>query len=455
MLSVSAGSSSRTPRWAIAHKFPAQSAVTKLLGIEVQIGRTGSLTPVAVLEPVDLGGVIVTRASLHNFQYARSLLEIQDLSHEKKSPKVEKGAPVLISRAGDVIPQVIRRLSNDSSKKEEIETDLISLETPSVCPSCGSPTIFQAIGGKSKSNSGKSLENTTEITMGQVLRCSGPQLLCQPQAVGALAHTFSRSCIDVAGLSEARLQQLYDERLIQVPADLFDILNKSSNLLDSIINLNGWGEKSAYNLKNQVQNIAQKGVPLPKFINSLGIRHVGVVSSSIIASMYGSCSKFLDALEHAANVQEGRNDHPFPELIGVKNVGPVIIDSMFLFAKNKELLESSKRLAASIPVHDVKLKQHDSNEIKENEIDIQSPLEGKTVVFTGSLPNGMSRSVAQAFAVDLLGAKATPSSVSSSTGLVVIGEKGGKKAAQAKELGISTMAADEFVDLVNRLNTFK
>lgn len=444
----SVGSSSRSPRWAIAHKFSAQSAVTKLMGIEVQVGRTGSLTPVAVLEPVDLNDVIVTRASLHNFQYARSLLKSDDHTHDKSCSKIKRGASVLVSRAGDVIPQVIRILRTDLPQKEEKESDFISLETPPVCPACGSPTMFQAIGGRNKSN--------TELTMGQVLRCSGPPLLCQPRAVGALAHAFSRSCINVSGLSEARLQQLYDEGLIRVPADLFRILDDDSILVDSIANLSGWGVKSANNLKNEVEYIAQKGVPLSTFINSLGIRNVGTFSSSLIASIYGSSSKFLAALELAANMQDGSNNHPFPELDDVKNVGPVIIESLMYFAKNKEFLESSKRLAASIPIHDVKSIQHDFSESRViSTASSQSPLQGKTVVFTGTLPNGMSRATAQAFATDLLGAKATPSSVSSSTGVVVIGEKGGKKATQAKELGIATMPADEFVELVNQFNELK
>lgn len=233
------GSSSRTPRWAIAHKFPPLSAITRLHKIDVQVGRTGALTPVAILEPVDLGGVLVSRASLHNFHYAKKLLlpKMEDSGH--LTTCVRSGVSVLVSRAGDVIPQIIKRVYVDANE-EEIDTlrnddnyTMLSLDPPTNCPACGSPTTFEHVSStlkqkrRKKENSIAVLDEVLQPTevdgniTGQVLRCSGPQLLCQPRAVNALAYAYSRSGLDVKGLSKSKLQQLIDNNIIRFPADLF------------------------------------------------------------------------------------------------------------------------------------------------------------------------------------------------------------------------------------------
>ncbi len=245
------GSSSRTPRWAIAHKFPPSTAVTRLLDIEVQVGRTGALTPVAILDPVDLGGVVVARASLHNFHFARKML----LSNRATSGlsnsdgvndqvtgvfTVKKGISVLVSRAGDVIPQVMKRVFDDKDEEEEIDSakhpnEIISLESPRMCPACGSPTTFEFVRmlPKKKRTSSKIpyedeslqiLSDDDDESNGQVLRCSGPQLLCQPRAMNALAYAFSRPGLDVKGLSKSKLNQLFEAGIIHFPSDLFTLI---------------------------------------------------------------------------------------------------------------------------------------------------------------------------------------------------------------------------------------
>ena len=244
------GSSSRTPRWAIAHKFPALSAVTHLVDIDIQVGRTGALTPVAILEPVDLGGVSVSRASLHNFHYAKKILTLSNNNGEESKPNasVRSGISVIVSRAGDVIPQVMKRVFEDTAEdaievlKDEHEVKLINLDPPMFCPACGSPTTFEFLSSSSQQkdrsktkgeafqdqdnanvDSLKNADNSNAET-GQVLRCSGPQLLCQPRAINAMAYAYSRTGLDIKGLSKARLQQLIDENIIRFPGDLFRAL---------------------------------------------------------------------------------------------------------------------------------------------------------------------------------------------------------------------------------------
>ncbi len=230
------GSSSRTPRWAIAHKFPPLCGVTRLNGIEIQVGRTGALTPVAILAPVDLGGVVVARASLHNFHHASKILLPSSNNNSSATDDriVGKGVEVLVSRAGDVIPQVMKRIFDDDGSTED---GAISLEPPKHCPACGSPTTFGFVTSPTRKKSKKMDEvvegdiqdslasdvsnGDFEAESGQVLRCSGPQLLCQPRAINAMAYAYSRAGLDVKGLSKSKLQHLMDADIIRYPADLF------------------------------------------------------------------------------------------------------------------------------------------------------------------------------------------------------------------------------------------
>ncbi len=409
--------------------------------IEVQVGRTGALTPVAILDPTDLGGVVVSRASLHNFHYARSILDAVGNS-------VIVGASVMISRAGDVIPQVLRRVSGKDENTSSIsqQDQFISLETPSNCPACGAATFFDENSSSTNGNETLDTVNATSTT-GQVLRCGGPQLLCPPRAIGALAHAYSREALDIHGLSEGRLQQLMDASMIKVPVDLFRILDPDSDMKDGISKLPFWGDKSTKNLVGAVQTVATNGVSLSKFIYSLGIRHVGVHSAKLISSAYGSVTKFLDDVEKVHG-----SDTPFSILTGdevsegVKGIGPVIIESMTKFSLNKELVAAAKELSEKVPVHDEVVKS-----LSSTESGIVKPFDGKSVVFTGSLPDNMTRSNAQRLAVEVLGAKSTPSTISQSTGIVIEGSGGGKKASEAKKLGITIMSAEEFMKLIEEV----
>lgn len=456
------GSSSRYPRWAIAHKFPAQCTVTKLRKVEIQVGRTGALTPVAVLDPVDLGGVIVSRASLHNFQFAGSILEAGEFVDEDGSINygVINGASVVISRAGDVIPQVLRRISSQTEDAAALEKDnYISLRPPGKCPACGASTYVDVLNTKvgAKKTSMEvhlNTSNTTDdasSTMGQVLRCGGPQLLCPPRAIGALAHAYSRDGLDIVGLSEGRLLQLMNASLVQIPIDIFKILDSDSNMKKEITQLPLWGEKSVQNLADATKNVATSGVSLSRFIYSLGIRHVGAQSSKLIASAYGTVSNFLNDI----NAENANLDNVSffsiltgdEELEGVKGVGPVMIESLIKFSNNKELVRAANQLAERVVIHDEVLIQPKINDKR-----IPKPFDGKSVVFTGTLAENMTRSSAKRIAMEVLGAKSTPSSISKSTGVVVVGTGGGKKAVDAEKLGIEMMTAEDFLKLVKEQN---
>lgn len=426
------GNTNRSPRWAVAHKFPAETALTSLLGLEVQVGRTGALTPVAILEPVDIAGVSVKRATLHNFGFVQQLMG---------GTSVPIGTKVLVRRAGDVIPQVVQRVNMESNDDDTVldDADMVSLLAPEKCPACNSPTrVVETLANSTNNNN----------TQGQVIRCDGPSLLCPPRAVGALAHAFSRGALDVTGLSEARIQQLLDAGLLKIPADLFLLASSgdaSKELLSNITELPGWGEKSANNLAKVASNVASKGVSLSRFIYSLGIRHAGLHTSKLIASAYGSADTFLMAVEEASTASD--NETAFASLAGsnetegVKGIGPAQISSLRTFAKEIESVHAARKLANAIPVHDEVIA------VGLTEPSDSKPWEGFTVVFTGSLPNGLSRREAQELARQM-GAKSTPASVSKSTDVVVAGEKGGKKLDKAVELGVRVVDGDEFVELV-------
>jgi len=505
------GSSTRAPKWAIAHKFPAQVAVTKLLDVQIQIGRTGALTPVAILDPVVLGGVKITRASLHNFMYAQSVLLPptarprddaaassttvsleNDDSSNNKVVGVHNGTMVLISRAGDVIPQVLKRLDDDDDESDSTsesrtccsvnDTSFISLLPPSRCPACGSKTGFDVINnGRNISNKNQTTTTTSSDTdsdneslsiipssasMGQVLRCIGPQLLCEPRAVCALAHAFSRDALDISGLSEARLQQLMDADLIRVPSDIFNLIDSDNknDSMEKIQQIPGWGEKSCKNLQNAAQSLATNGVSLSRFIYSLGIRHVGLHSSKLIASSYGTASAFINALEEAALLLDNDDTNsnvPFVKLVGtsgensnnndgVKGIGPVAIQSLVTFSKNDMLVKAARELASNFPISDDTTGS--VNKIPEGEGKKKLlPFNEKVVVFTGTLPMKMARSTAQDLAIDVLGAKSTPKSISKSTDILVEGSRaGGKKLEKALQFGVQVMSADDFFILIDK-----
>lgn len=413
------GNSNRAPRWAVAHKFPPRVAVTKLLDVSVQVGRTGSLTPVAILEPVDLNGVSVQRATLHNFRH------LQQIFGGKSIPKETS---VMVRRAGEVIPQIIGIVGEPANKAESN----ISLEAPTSCPACGSGVIAER-------------ESTADDDRGFVLRCGGPALLCPPRAVMALSHAFSRDALDVTGFSESRIEQLMDAGLLKVPSDLFV---RPHNFTETVAGLNSWGQKSAQNLVLAADKVAKEGVDLTRFIYSLNIRFVGIHTSALLAGLYGSVETFLSDIEEARKSNETeafdilREDNE-----ATKGIGPAVINALISFSREEGLVEAARALAMSIKVHDVAT----ANSYQPTSSDVSDlPFAGWNVVFTGSIAD-MSRTKAQEMA-KLMGAKSTPGTVSKSTDLVVAGEKGGKKLVQAQDLGLKVMNSEEFISLVQKYN---
>ncbi|CAB9518826.1 DNA ligase [Seminavis robusta] len=481
------GNSNRAPRWAVAHKFPAQSAITKLVGIEVQVGRkTGALTPVAILEPIELeGGVTVTRATLHNFQHLQQMLlgsrqctdidgdgEMTNTTSDRVNVNLflATGSKVLVRRAGDVIPQVVQlaeppKLATADMMANNNSSSWIDLSAPLHCPACGSPTIADAPTSRAE-------------TGGQVVRCGGPQLLCAPRAVGALVHAFSRDALDVSGLSEARIQQLSmlnssksdegtanDTTLamnaslvkLQFPSDIFKIA-QNPEAVEVIANLPGWGPKSAQNLANAANQVARNGVSLARFIYSLAIRYAGVHSSKIVATAYGNVDAFLQAMDEASESSVDTADagnQPFAILADKSNtvnkgIGPSLLSSLVEFSREPELVAAAKELASVIKVHD----DEDFSDAgilstkSSDDSDATKPLQGLKVVFTGSLGSAnLTRKEAQALAMSM-GAKSTPGTISKATDLVVVGEKaGGKKLESARNLGIRIIDLKQFMSL--------
>lgn len=464
------GTSNRAPRWAIAHKFPPRAAITALLDVIVQVGRTGALTPVAVLQPVTIGGVLVQRATLHNFGQVRQLLgrtpcnsdQLQGIDSDGVqaddgvlADRVPRGTLVMVSRAGDVIPQVLSRFDmvdpfyvqpKDGSK-------FILLDTPRTCPACGSEAIFDSLLSQSSSKSAPNDHVSLQpVSMGQVLRCGGPALLCPPRASLALQHAFSRDALDISGLSEARIRQLMNHGYLKTPSDLFQLAQNESKM-EELAELEGWGPKSVKNLAQTANKVASEGVSLSRFLYSLGIRFVGIHSSALLAAAYGTAEAFLADAEKAANLKEEDKDDDAFELLRqeceeTKGIGPAIVSSLMAFSRQKELVDAARELAQTIRVLDdqsLSASTQQSNFI--NDGDKPKPFSGMSVVFTGTI-EGMKRTDVENLA-KAMGAKSTPKSITKSTNLVVVGSRGGnKKLQEAEALGVRVVTSDEFLKIL-------
>ena len=429
------GHTPRAPRWAIAHKFAAETVVTKLLAVDLQVGRTGAITPVAKLEPVELNGVLIQRATLHNFGHMQQALG---------SDSIPVGSSVLIRRAGEVIPQVLRRVDDisDTMRTEFADKDMISLKLPENCPACGSPVILDQANNTLKSNAKVG-------TVGQVLRCNGPPLMCQPRAVSALAHAFSRDALDVTGVSQARIEKLMSLGFLRTPADLF-VFAKNKTALEELTKVDGWGVKSVQNLADKVNSVAENGVSLTRFIYSLGIRYVGLQASHLIAAIYCDVNNFVDAIESA-----GKTDDPYADAFSLlreeneatKGIGPAVIGALVDFSIESEMVEAAVALSKHVKVHQ-QAPAHIGieNEIAGSELTI-GPMAGLKIVFTGSIA-GITRAKATA-AAKSMGAKSVGSTVSKSTDVVVAGANGGKKLKDAERLGVRIISGDEFLEMLD------
>ena len=376
---------SRAPRWAIAHKFPAEKAITKLEAIDVQVGRTGALTPVARLTPITVGGVVVSNATLHNED------EIERLG-------VKPGDTVEIQRAGDVIPQVLRVVEDGKGKLFKL---------PHQCPICDAPAI----------------RDTDEKTGKQdvVRRCTNG-LSCPAQAIEGLKHFVSRRAFDIDGLGAKQIELFYDKGWVKEPADIFKLD------FDAISKLEGFGETSANNLRAAIDERRQ--ISFVRALYALGIRHVGQGNSDLISKHYLSWDKMQVAVEKA-------KDHigeEWADLISIDGMGEAAGGSLVDFFNGPQNAQVIANLREHITIIDAEAPSSDS------------PVSGKTVVFTGKLEK-FSRDEAKAKAQSL-GAKVS-GSVSAKTDILVAGPGAGSKLKKATELGVKTLSEDEWLAFIS------
>ena len=400
---------SRSPRWAIAHKFPAEKATTVLTGIDIQVGRTGSLTPVARLQPVTVGGVVVTNATLHNEDYIKGIGNSGQPIREGRDIRV--GDTVIVQRAGDVIPQILDVLM------EKRPTDAQPYAFPTRCPACDSHAVREE---------------------GEVVRrCTGG-LICPAQAVERLRHFVSRNAFDIEGLGEKQIEfffQSQDPALhIGSPADIFTLKRRQEGSLTKLENIDGFGATSARKLFAAIDDRRQ--VEFSRFLFALGIRHIGETNAKRLARHYISFDAFR-AAGTAAVMPEGKGDKgnaAWQELTGVNGIGAIVAEAVVEFFAEEHNRQVLDALLAEVTALD-----------EERIGDVSSPVSGKTVVFTGSLEK-MSRDEAKAMA-EKLGAKVA-GSVSKKTDLVVAGPGAGSKLKLASELGIEVIDEDGWFALV-------
>jgi DNA ligase (NAD+) len=395
------GFRSTTPRWAIAHKFPAELAWTRLEAIDIQVGRTGALSPVARLHPVTVGGVVVSNATLHNEDYIAGR---DSKGQEIRGGKdIRVGDWVQVYRAGDVIPKVA---DVDLSKRPD---DAVPFVFPNHCPECGSDAIRE--------------EGDA------VRRCTGG-MICPAQAVEKLKHFVSRKAFDIDGLGAKQIEMFYEDPDLPIrePADIFTLSARDRDNLNKLANRKGWGAQSADNLWQAIDD--KRVIPFGRFLFSLGIRHVGEAASNLIASHYGNWDAFEKAVTAASECQGAEWD----DLLAIDGVGDVMAHA--LVAAFAQLAErtSIDKLAAHLTIQDATRPDTDG-----------SPVAGKTVVFTGTLEK-MTRAEAKARA-ESLGAKVS-GSVSAKTDLVVSGPGAGSKAKKAAELGIEILDEDGWLALI-------
>ena len=383
----------RAPRWAVAHKFPAERATTVLRRIEIQVGRTGSLTPVARLDPVTVGGVVVTNATLHN-------------EDEIKRLGVREGDTVRLQRAGDVIPQIL-------GIAEERPRGPADYAFPDRCPACGSAAVREV-----------------DVRTGRqdvVRRCTGG-LVCPAQAVERLKHFCARDAMDIEGLGDRQIEQFHADGLVMAPADIFTLKVRDARSLKRLRDREGYGEQSVQNLFAAID--ARRDVEVNRLLYALGIRHVGRINATRLARHYGTMPAIRDAARAAAEpTSEAR-----AALENIDGMGAAVAAALADFFKEDHndravadlLAQVEPRPMAAVAAH--------------------SPVAGKTVVFTGTLER-MTRDEAKAQA-ERLGAKVA-GAVSKNTDIVIAGAKAGSKAKKAAELGVETLSEDEWLARVN------
>lgn len=392
---------SRSPRWAIAHKFPAEKATTVVNGIDIQVGRTGALTPVAKLEPVTVGGVVVQNATLHNEDYIKGIGN--DGNPIRGGVDIRIGDTVVIQRAGDVIPQVLDVMLDKRPKNAK------PYKFPETCPACGSHAVREE--GEA------------------VRRCTGG-LICPAQQVERLRHFVSRDAFDIEGLGEKQVQAFYADGLVMEPADIFTLAARDQRASKKLSEREGYGETSVRNLFAAIEE--RRKIPLNKLIYALGIRHIGETNARLIARHYGDIDAFLDGMAAAG---EGSENEAYQELNNIGGIGDVVAGAIVEFFKEKNNRAALDRLLEQIKVEPMEKAKSDS------------AISGKTVVFTGSLEK-MTRNEAKAQA-ERLGAKVA-GSVSKKTDYVVAGPGAGSKLAEAQKHGVTVLTEDEWLAMAGQ-----
>ncbi|MHA1567930.1 MAG: NAD-dependent DNA ligase LigA, partial [Alphaproteobacteria bacterium] len=374
---------SRAPRWAVAHKFPAEQARTRLIDIDIQVGRTGALTPVARLEPITVGGVVVSNATLHN-------------EDEIARKDVRIGDTVVVQRAGDVIPQVVEVVS------DKRPAGAVPYRMPDHCPKCQSHAVREE--GEA------------------VRRCTGG-LICPAQAVGRLKHFVSRDAFDIEGLGAKQIEAFWRDNLISRPGDIFRLKARA----EEIAAREGWGAQSVANLVAAVE--ARRRIGLDRFIYALGIRQVGQTTAQLLAKTYVSFLDFTRDMRRAEDVDSEARQ----ALENIDGIGPKVAATIVDFFAEPHNTDVVADLA---------------NEVRPQDFEApagESPISGKTVVFTGTLAT-VTRGEAKARA-EALGAKVA-GSVSKKTDYVVIGADAGSKARKAAELGVTALSEQDWLELI-------
>lgn len=390
---------SRSPRWAIAHKFPAEQTTTVLRDIEIQVGRTGALTPVAKLEPVTVGGVVVSNATLHN-------------EDEIARKDVRIGDTVVVQRAGDVIPQVVSVVLDKRPKGAR------RFVFPELCPACGSHAVRDTD------------EKTGKADV--VRRCTGG-LICPAQAKERLKHFVSRNAYDIEGLGGERIELFFDEELIRQPADIFTLEARNAKLSEPLQDRKGFGAKSIENMFKAIN--ARRSIALDRFIYALGIRHIGETTARDLARAFGTVEAFRTAVA-AAVAGGGKDSEAYRDIDNIEGIGETVVDALVDFFGEPHNTKAVNDLQVQIAV-----------EAYSRPATVASTVTGKTVVFTGTLEQ-VTRSEAKAQA-ERLGAKVA-GSVSKKTDYVVAGADAGSKRTKAQELGVTVLTEDEWLKLIAR-----
>jgi DNA ligase (NAD+) len=394
---------SRSPRWAIAHKFPAERAVTVLKDIEIQVGRTGALTPVGKLEPVGVGGVIVQNVTLHNEDYIKGIGGDGELLRDGRDIRI--GDTVIIQRAGDVIPQIVDVVIEKRKKDSKL------YPFPTKCPCYLHTKVVR--------------EETAAGEEGARGRCTG-EFACPYQKIEHLKLFCSRRAFDIEGLGEKQIELFFEMEWVKEPADIFTLAARNNKI--KLEEVEGYGETSVRNLFGSIEQ--RREISLERFIYALGIRQVGETTALALARGYGSWKAFHDACLKVAKGDE----EVIAEMDALDQIGETVIESIKAYfgeSHNKGIVE---RLTKEVKILDAEKPKTDS------------AIAGKTVVFTGALEK-MTREEAKATA-ERLGAKAA-GSVSKKTDFVVVGPGAGSKLAEAKKHGVKVLSEDAWLKLIS------